>query len=558
MSLWRQLTSLERTLLLASLAFWLCVQVVWMAPPFGSTDVYVFRDAACNMVQGLGFRTASFVDSHSFQPLLYSAYTPFSQWAFLPFAALLGCGPRSGQVYYLLLASLADLSVLWVVLKRLSRGWQRTLLIAVLALALPAGYVGGELDRPENLSFLSLMVLLIIVQRRQGMAAMALAGFVAGVCFLIQPFAGVVGAFLIAGSVLVSNRSRGRVRAVLLRGLASSLCFAAPVLLVAAAFLHQDRNSLQRFIHVAVIQGLNRRLPPAQLQEMPALGRGVPTSAEVTRRVTGRAAQPKEQALTSRYREALQFHSSQGLLAILDLLFGAVASLVWVFLCVSSPGNVVEKLGLFAAGALSFLLPVVVFPLEPKYLLLTRSLFPFVLALNWARSAEVLRAKQVVTLLLALNLVAVLPSLAANAVQGIENRRSYQEAKEQAQTLKSHLDERGLSNGVVLVPATHYYLYKQLLGNLFNPNFLDHRRFLGKYYNPNDLSYHFDPTQVVAVVNCNTASSNFLPMTKPLPDLVSGTGLQVISTGKDPVEVELFHHKLMRSNWTWECDIYSR
>src|SRR5271170_2827882 len=88
------LTTPEVVLFAVALCLWIVLLGI-SAPPLGSTDVYCFRDPAINFLRHLGFRTASYGLSQGFQPVLYSINTPASSWAYMPFAIILGDGPRS-------------------------------------------------------------------------------------------------------------------------------------------------------------------------------------------------------------------------------------------------------------------------------------------------------------------------------------------------------------------------------------------------------------------------------------------------------------------------------
>lgn len=85
-----------------------------LPPSLGGTDVYLFRDPACNFLAGKGFRTASFEHSHSFQPVLFSIYTPGSLWVFMLFAKIFGCGVIIAKIYPLLWSLLANIASLIV------------------------------------------------------------------------------------------------------------------------------------------------------------------------------------------------------------------------------------------------------------------------------------------------------------------------------------------------------------------------------------------------------------------------------------------------------------
>ena len=64
-----------RLIILLAAGFWLAVLAL-LAPRFGGVDVFHFKDAACNLVQGYGFKTASVVLSDSVARRLYPPHVP--------------------------------------------------------------------------------------------------------------------------------------------------------------------------------------------------------------------------------------------------------------------------------------------------------------------------------------------------------------------------------------------------------------------------------------------------------------------------------------------------
>ena len=88
----------ELLFLSAAALIWLAI-LCWLPPNMGGTDDYMFRDPACNFAAGLGFRSASVDHAHSFQPMLYSHYTPLSLWLFIPVAKFFGCKTLIGQSF---------------------------------------------------------------------------------------------------------------------------------------------------------------------------------------------------------------------------------------------------------------------------------------------------------------------------------------------------------------------------------------------------------------------------------------------------------------------------
>jgi len=110
--------------------------------------------------------------------------------------------------------------------------------------------------------------------------------------------------------------------------------------------------------------------------------------------------------------------------------------------------------------------------------------------------------------------------------------------------LRDYLQQHPLAHPVVLVPTSHYFLYKDIAHNIYNPTFLSYR--------------YQDPDQIGAVVNCYTGVKDFAPGTLPLPPFVAAEKWQEISVSRDPVAVTLFHRKIMSRNWSPECDLYVR
>jgi hypothetical protein len=107
--------------------------------------------------------------------------------------------------------------------------------------------------------------------------------------------------------------------------------------------------------------------------------------------------------------------------------------------------------------------------------------------------------------------------------------------------LREYLERHPLNGRVALVPASHYYLYKGVAGNIYNPAY---------------LSYREDPAQVGAVVNCYRVTKDFQPGTLPLPEFVAHRSWERISTAQDALTISLLGHKLISRNWGLGCDIY--
>lgn len=518
------LTRPEMFLLLVTFCVWAAVLAV-SAPSFGGNDVYCFRDPAINFLHREGFRTASYVLSESFRPVLYSINTPGSAWSYLPFGALFGIGPRSEQAYTVLLSILADIGFLVVILRLFRPGRARWFPLLLLCLSAPLGVIGSQADRPENLAFLLLFGILILL-RRGGLRAVPLAGLLAGLAFLAEPVAGAWGLGLIAGDLWMRGESRGdeaQGRSSGAFGLAT-LCFCAPILVTIAGFYASDNTSLTRFVHHAhyvVGRGADGKLSEPAVAQAPGIG----ANQFGTRYITA-------------YRDILTGGIELRIRAV-----RAVAILgIWLLLCVAAGARGRARLAMALLGVMLLVLPVIVFPMQRNYLLVSCCLIPVAVAWNWAGTGE-FASRRAVRAMVLINLLVLLPSTVFSTAQALENRSSYHEAVAQAGMLRDYLAAHHEENGVVLVSSWQYYVYKPLLRNLYDPDYLT----------PTE-----DPSAVVAVVNCNTASQQFEKLSKPLPPFVAGQSWNLISAGQHQVRVNLFSHQIMSRNWTWACDVYAR
>jgi hypothetical protein len=526
------LTRLEWSFVVCCAVFW-AAMIAWLPPSLGGVDVYLFRDAACNFLAGHGFRTASFEHSHSFTPLLYSSYTPGTLWAFAAAAKFLGTGTLIARVYPYLWALVVDFVVLFAGLRFLRVRWQRWAFLIVLGLVFPFGPMGPIGERPEPVSFAVLALLLLALRRPPAVGSAALAGLLGGAAFLCEPFAGVLAVLLIAGWLIVSGYGRAKsgesprskLVAFAAQSAMAALMFALPIMITAGAFYLRDPQSLERFWQQATVAGLGRKASYTGGEP----GGAVPAS------------QPARPARLQKYKDAMAFHRELGAVHLVGMVFVAVVGLTWVLLLIAAKGPWPGRFALLLAGIACFVLPASAFPLQNTYLTLTRVLFPILLASNWASIRTSLRSHAIIPALLTINVLAAMPQAAVTLVTAFETRASYALALQQASALRKHLELHPLNGKVILVPPLHYFLYKNIAGNLYNPGY---------------LSYHEDPTQVGAVVNCYAATTNFQPGTLPLPTFVAHQRWERLSTAQDPVTVSLLGHKLMSRNWGMDCDIY--
>ncbi|QNI33040.1 hypothetical protein H7849_03425 [Alloacidobacterium dinghuense] len=530
--MWQRFSFGEKIVLLLGLFFWLAFSI-YAAPVFGGTDTFLFRDAACNLLHGQGFSTASFEHSHSFRPLLYASYTPLTQWTFLIFAALWHCRPATATLYNFVIAIAIDLAVLGLIVRRMQPGLMRTVAIVLIAVTLPVGYMGIQAERPEYITFLLLLLLLIALRSPLPLGRLVGCSIIASLAFLAEPIGGVFGSALIGGAIVLGRNGlqRKSVGGVVSRLAISAIAFLIPIGIVVGVYQHKDHASVARFIHQAKVGGLSRKETDDGRIHSADLNNGSVAPTDETHRL----------GAADKYVDALRFIKALGPLQEGVELSAMIVVLIWLVLLVRSKGNRWSIAALAFAGLVLFVAVFGVFPLQPNYLVLTRSLFPFVLLFDWAGCRGALRTEKVIEIVTVLNLIVLLPGLLLVSLMRLEGRESYLVAQKQVALLKSYLTSHTAQNNVVLAPSTHYYLYKEAFPNLYNPSY---------------LSSQHDMSQVVAIANCDTASPFFIPGTKPLPEGVNPTKFKLFDSGSPSVSVTLLHRKLMSKNWTWSCDLY--
>ncbi len=496
-----------------------------LSPPAGATDAYLFRDAAINFAHGRGFQTASFEHSASFKPELYSSYTPGSLWAFIPISWAFRNAELAAQVYTFLLSSFALIIAATLALPAVPQRKLRAALLVGMIAVFPVGFVGGASERPEALSFIGLLVLLKVLTLERQLVPACLLG---GLLFLAQPFAGLVAAALIATATLIAQSwDRTSFARMLRQGALIAAAFVLPVAITALTFYYEDNTSLQRFLVQAKVGGIDR---------------------EVSTKVSGEVQSSPPKSLTrpslvQKYKRAALFQLALGPLGLLAWCGGLVAIVIWLCLVAAMRGNFRSRLSLFCVGCATLLLPLVLAPLQGNYLLLGRTLLPFCLLLNFADCRTGIRPHWAPTALLAVNLSLLLPITLITILTRYETKPSFEREQIQAHRVHQYLKSMDEQDKVVVVPATHYFLYKTLFNNIFNPEYLSSRH---------DLS------EIAAVVNCPTASLYFDARAKPLDPVLRPQAWTEFDAEGNPVAITVLGRQITRRNWSWGCVVFVR
>jgi hypothetical protein len=480
------------------------------APP--GPDVFVFRDAGCNWARGGGFVAASVPHGNAVHAKLFASYTPGAPLLFGVVASWFGCSGRVDTIYNLFCATVAVLLIYRCFGLAVCNQRQRLWAALLLGVLLPTGMAAFDNDRPEMPAFCLLVAILLGWRKTHSVSRRALLLGCVGLVFLIHPFAGIVGWFLVA-FLLIFEEPRmltGRLPVV--------LAGTALYLLIVFAWLlsiwWQDASAIRRFLEHAAGQGT---------------GAGVILHGAKTRN-----------GYTAAFHQLFNpaFPASAALAASL-LVCGLVVA-VYAF---RKPGRARLRLQCTLLLTVLLIFPFVVFPAQTNYLGLARALLVVVLLIGEFPLADVFRESGLSFAVILVSFVFLAPWVGLEVLQNIEARGSYLDERQQVRRVHDLFAARGLSNPTLLVDSGHYFLYKPFFPDLFNRN----------YAEPGDAS-----GLAQGMLVCYSGTRAFARAELPEDDRLATHGWKLIDGGEDAVHVTLFGHAVMRRNWTWMCDVYAR
>ena len=172
--------------LAASLSLTLC-----LAPSGAGTDIFIFKDAGCNLALGQGFNTFAIPGSPGLTPHLFSSYAPGFPFVFGLFSIIFGCTAESNTLFKYVVGAVAS-GLFWGIahttmhsrLHKVTAGF-------LVGLFGPFALVSHDGDRPETLAFCFFVATCLATWRckRGGTYISAL---LAGITALIHPFAGLL------------------------------------------------------------------------------------------------------------------------------------------------------------------------------------------------------------------------------------------------------------------------------------------------------------------------------------------------------------------------------
>ena len=513
-------------ILLAWIIFWIVLSAL-AAPTVGGVDVFIFRDAGCNVAAGSGLTAASVPHAQTAAPQLFASYTPGAPLLFSIAARLFGCHPYVDVFYNLLFGALASFLLLLAFMRGVERPAARAWAALLIGAMLPTGMFTTDVDRPELPAFCLLVGLLLIWTSTKSNVGKTILIGLNGVVFLIHPFAGLAGLLLFAFLIAFAEEPSQQHRSSALRFvpfLSGSVLFAAICAVCAYVFWRIDHTAIQRFMTHAM---------------GPRTGAGVVLDAH------GGAGHP---SFLTGYRYALHHVFNKGGLLlgipIISMLISLLVLAGYSAARVVKPGERGRLwIQFIALAAILFAFPFLLFLNQPAYFALTRELMLVVLVLGGFLWSNRLRHSSAPLVLLVIAFLFTAPMLALSVLQGVETHASYREAEVQAARVHEDFVQAGIPKAHVLTDPEHFFLYKPYFSHLYDLDYLE----AGE-----------PTTQYQGLVLCYTASVAFSRGELPWPEDLHPNDWRLIDGNTSAVRITLLGKPIMRRNWTWSCDAYQR
>jgi hypothetical protein len=487
--------------LLLFVIFWF-VASAFIAPNAGGTDVYIFKDAGCNLALKRGFTAIALPGMHGLEPHLYAAYSPGLPLLYGVFASIFGCNGYSNTYFDLIIAAVTTL-VFAAIVQRAIPPRAQTLTAVLLGLVLPSGMVLTASDRPEALGLLGIMLACLVVSNSHGSLRPYIAAFIAGVTTLVHPLAGILTVPIIwtlaacqTDQFLPSREVHLAVRMVAI--------YLLPIALIVSFYWTVDATSLSRFEAHAFGQssGAGALLHNGFLQLL------------------------AHAAFSSGY-SSLAATSSSAIIAAMGLYYAANQS--W--------NRQPRSFLLLSLMLFLVVFPVAVFPAQNNYMALIRAIVPIVVVLS-AVAGYFPEARQrfVVIVMIVLICATNLPLLFLSILSREQTTGLYRVARNEATEFARQINDAN-AKPLTLVPAGVYFLYKPELGDIINPDYLD----------------PIEKTRINGEVACSYGRR---PGADNLSGLIPLTELKQLSKASSHYAPHLLAVRLMKSEWGWSCDTY--
>jgi len=515
---------LEIVIFCSLVATWILVYAL-IAPPFGGTDVFIFKDAGSNLALGQGFKSipAPFFDGDP-TPRIFSSYTPFYPLLYGLWGLSFGIGPYSNAYFDLFLAIVASSLTLFLLMPALEQRRERLLSAVIVGITVPAGGVFMLSDRAEILGYAFSVMVLLLWRKARGSACRSISVVGASaLVFLANPFAGLVTLMIVSVLLITdqpespSLKPSGIARVRLLSY--GWLLFV--IICASTAFLlfTYDHDALRRFSEHS-------------------LGRN--SGAGVLRNINGIRMLWSFYLVQWRHAFLSSSISSFTMASSLVVCFAiAVPYVAWVLREPASSHIKMQNriIGAFVIGL--FFVPVLLFPRQNNYYVLDRALIPIFLLISRTSTAELLRRVRLPLVLIGAGVLCAVPEILVELAQRCENHTSYEYARQEVRAITADIDQ----SKYIAISSTLYPIVKPIHPKLVNVQYLDRA----------DKAYFVDGLII------SRANSRFTNATRiPLPAALADIAWQPLNHALPPVFIRLFGRQVMRSQWGWGVDGYRR
>src|SRR5215472_1454691 len=411
-------------ILVSGLLLWIVISSV-AAPRQAGSDVFMYKDAGCNLALGRGFYSLGLPGTDDLQAHLFSSNGPAVPFLFGLFALLFGCNGYADTFFELLFAAIATLAVADLMEPAISRQWKLSCAV-LLALILPAGLVVTEPDRPDMPSFAVFVFACLLARSQRKQLSHFAAPFVAGLCALFFPFGGAICGIAVWTIVITATELNigHQLKEMTLVTLKLIGAFLLPIVAVIIFYQAADPTAWLRFVG------------------------------------NGFGAQSGIGAVIHNGYGQLFYHAvfSSGLYSI-SLVFSSLV--VAVTTCYFATQRIyrhfeLREVILALAIVTIILCPIVIFPKENNYMAWARSALLVLLATSQAPLAIEARRRQLTTLVLVIIGAAVLPFVGLDALERIQAKAGY----EIAATEVAKFAHAFQISKLIAIPARLYFLYK--------------------------------------------------------------------------------------------------
>jgi len=519
---------LEVAIFCAFAAAWTLIYAL-IAPPFGGTDIFIFKDAGANLALGHGFQSipAPYFDGDpGLRP--FASYTPLYPLLYGLWGKLFGIGAYASGYFDLALGIVASWLTLCLLLPAVECKRDRVLSATLLGIAAPAGAVFMTSDRPELLGYAMSAALFLLWPHAAGSAwrTVAIIG-ASAIVFLAHPFAGlmmlaILSMLLMTDQLDLPSAGIERVR-VLVCGW---MLFAFVCATSALSLLAQDRTALRRFLEHAA-------------------GRG--SGAGILRDLHG----PRSFAsfYLIEWRQAFLSSSIASLAMATSLLICLAIAAFSIVRALHNPeragsttqdGAAQTREHVAAAFILAvFLVPLLLFPRQNNYYVIGRALVPLFVLTSGTSIADRLRRARLPLVLICTGILFAAPQIVVQVATRAENRASYEAAQQQMRATMAGIDP---SQYIAISPVL-YPLVKPTHPDIVDVDYLDRP----------------DETGFVEGLILARAGTRFADATRvPISPALTSVPWQPLNQPAPPVFIRVFGRRAMRAQWGWGFDAYRR